>query len=279
MANEITIRGSDSASGSRGFPWPVLEAGNGSFPKGVYSVELTEGNPGQSFRLIHKVAGARLIEDWISAGRILFVCTVASPVSAYRRVHHSKTPIQEIMWEPDSLGSPPLFTPMIVSSADLDHMISAEYDGVSPSWDGKTIRLLEGSRVAVCPTFALRPGLIGLFDFQVEDDFAAGRFKVQPSTEEGFRFRVFLAKDLFDHLKYQRQEPIGANIMTHIVSSALSHLKRDYRDDDGHSEGWQSFSSLKSLADMLDSRDLGHWSDEDFDPEWVATCLYPHRIA
>ena len=255
----------------------MLEAGNGSFPHGVYSVELTEGNPGQSFRLTHKVVGARLIEDWISTGRVRFVCTVASPVSAYRRVHHSTNPSQEIQWEPDDLGSPPLFTPMIVSSCDLGHTISAESDGVSPSWDGKTISLPEGSRVAVCPTFALRPGLIGLFDFQMEDDFASGRFRVQPSTEEGFRFKVLLARDLFDHLKYQRQEPMGANIMTHIVSSALSHLKRDYADDDGQSEGWQSFPSLKSLADMLDSKDLGHWSDEDFDPEWVATSLYPHR--
>ena len=277
MSNEITVLGSDTAPGSRVFAWPVLEAGNGSFPQGAYTIRLTRGDPSRSLQLTHEVAGAGLIEKWIASGKVLFVCTVAAPISAYRAVHLSEVPTQDVSWNPDDLGEPPKFTPMIVSSRNLEHVISADSDGVVPQWVGRTIRLQRGARIAVCQTFALRAGLIGLFDFRLQDRFPPGRFKVEPSTEEGFRFKVFLAKNLYDYLRYLRQEPSGANIMTHIVSSALSHLKRSYADDD-EAEGWQSFSGLRALADHLDSKGLGHWGDEGFDPEFAATSLYPHRL-
>lgn len=277
MANEITVRGSDTAHGSRVFAWPVLEAGNGSFSEGVYTVRLIQGQPGRSFQLTHEVAGASLIERWIAAGKILFVCTVASPISAYRTAHYSVTPTHEVSWDADDIGDYPKFTPMLVSSCALEHTISAESDGVVLQWDGIKVRLPKGSRVAICPTFAMRSGLIGLFDFKLAKDFPPGRFKVEPSTEEGFRFKVYLARNLFEHLRYQRQEASRANIMTHVVSSAFSQLQRNYADDDD-SEGWQSYSGLRSLADYLSSKGFGHWGDDNFDPEFVATSLHPHMV-
>ena len=277
MANEITVLGSDTAPGSRVFEWPVLEAGNGSFPEGAYTVRLTQGQPGRSFQLAHEVTGASLIERWITDGKILFVCTVASPISAYRAAHYSATPTHEVSWEPDDLGEHPKFTPMIVSSCGFEHRISADSDGVVPQWNRTKVRLRKGSRIAVCPTFELRSGLIGLCDFRLEERFAPGCFKVEPSTEEGFRFKVYLASDLFGYLQYQRQEASRANVMTHVVSAAFSHLKHNFSDDD-ESEGWRSFSGLRSLADFLRTKGLGHWGDEGFDPEFVATSLYPHRL-
>ena len=277
MANEITVLGSDTAPGSRVFEWPVLEAGNSSFPEGIYTVRLTQGQPGRSFQLTHEVTGAGLIERWIADGKTLFVCTVASPISAYRATHYSATATHEVSWDPNDLGEHPKFTPMIVSSCAIEHMISAESDGVVRQWNRKRIRLQKGSRIAMCPTFELRSGLIGLFDFRLEKRFAPGCFKVEPSTEEGFRFKVYLASDLFVYLRYQRQEASRANVMTHVVSAAFSHLKRNFGDDD-ESEGWRSFSGLRSLADFLRAKGLGHWRDEGFDPEFVATSLYPHRL-
>lgn len=277
MTNEITVLGSDTAPGSRVFAWPVLEAGNGSYPQGAYTVRLAQGQPGRSFHLTHEVTGAGLIESWLAAGKILFVCAVASPISAYRTTQYSATANQEVSWDPDDLGEHPKFTPVLVSSCSFEHTISANSDGVVPQWNGIKVRLQRGSRIAVCPTFQLRSGLIGLFDFRLEEAFLYGRFKVEPSTEEGFRFKVYLAKNLFEYLQYQRQEASKANIMTHIVSSALSHLKSNYAEDD-EDEGWRSFSGLRSLATYLRSEGLGHWSDDNFDPEFVATSLYPHRV-
>ena len=277
MVMEITARTSDPSAVSRAFPWPVLEAGNGSFVEGSYTVALEHKRPGRSFTMLHRVHGAKLITDWIEDGKVLFICSVAAPNSAYRTLHASDNPEQTIEWDPDDLGTYPLFTPMIVASSDFEHFVDSDADGVSPLWDGRTLHLLKGSRLAVCSTFALQSGVLGLLEFCLKEDYAPGVFSVEPSREDGFKFKVYLAEDLFNHLKYQRQEVAGANIMTHVVSAALTYLKNDFSRDDGD-EGWQSYINLRALANHLESRDLGCWDDENFEPELVATRLYPHRI-
>ena len=277
MAMEISARASDPSPVSRAFPWPVLEAGNGSFAEGVYTVALEHKNPGRSFTMLHKIHRAKLIKDWIKVGKVRFVCSVAAPVSAYRTLHVSEAPEQTIEWDPEDLGSYPLFTPMIVSADNFEHVVNSEVDGVSRLWDGKRLHLLKGSRIAVCSTFALQSGVLGLLDFCLKEEYSPGVFKVEPSREEGFKFKVYLAEDLFSHLKYQRQEVAGANIMTHIVSAAMTYLRNDFSGDDGE-EGWESYINLRALAHYLQSRGLGCWDDDNFEPELVATSLYPHRI-
>ena len=277
MAMQISISTSDPASATRAFPWPVLEAGNSSFKDSVYSVSLEHKEPGRSFSLTHEVEGAGLITNWINTGRVRFVCSVAAPVSAYRELHVSDVPIQMIEWDPDDLGSHPLFTPMIVSGSDIEHIIDSERDDVNPLWNGKTLRLSKGSRVAVCSTFALKSGVLGLLDFCLQEDYEPGVFKVEPSREEGFKFKVYLSPNLFVHLKYHRHETPGTNIMTHIVSAALTHLKNDFAEDDGE-EGWRSYINLSALAELLELKGLGHWENDDFEPELVATSLYPHKV-
>ena len=277
MAMQISIRTSDSASATRAFPWPVLEAGNSSFANGVYSVSLEHKEPGRSFSLTHEVEGAELITNWINTSRVRFVCSVATPVSAYRKLHVSDTPMQMIEWDPDDLGSHPLFTPMIVSGSDITHTIDAERDDVNLLWNGKKLQLSKGSRVAVCSTFALKSGVLGLLDFCLREDYKPGVFKVEPSRVADFKFKVHLSQNLFTHLYNHRHETSRANIMTHIVSAALTHLKNDSLKDDGE-EGWESYINLRSLADTLDSKGLGHWENDDFEPELVATSLYPHKV-
>ena len=65
--------------------------------------------------------------------------------------------------------------------------------------------------------------------------------------------------------------------MTHIVSAALTYLKQDYDKDDGE-EGWKSYNNLVAFAEFLEEKQLGHWSDDDFEPEAVATRLYPIKV-
>ena len=277
MSMQISIRASDPASGSRAFPWPVLEAGNGSFIDGVYSVSLKQKDPGKSFFLTHEIKNAELVTNWIHEGKVRFVCSVATPVSAYRKLHISDKPRQVVKWEPDDLGSYPFFTPMIVTAIDIGHTVDAKIDGVDPLWDGRTLNLLKGSRIAICSTFALQSGVLGLLDFCLKEDFESGQFQVEPSREGGFKFKVHLAEDLLTYLKHHRRKIVGGNIMTHIVSAALTHLKQDYDKDDGE-EGWESYNNLDVFAKFLEEKQLGHWSDDDFEPEAVATRLYPIKV-
>lgn len=272
----ISVSTAEAASSIRAFPWPVLEAGNGAYLEGMYSVDIEHRERGRSFMLHHRVEGARLLQRWIEEGTVLFACAAAAPVSAYRKIHRSSDPSHLVSWDPDDLGSHPVFTPMIVVGAEMHHAVDAHRDGLNALWDDQTIELPKGARLAVGPTFALQSGALGLLDFVKDERLAAGQFRVEASREGGFRFKVYLAADLFRSLAPERQDAVRWNIMTHIVSAAFARLQRDYGQDDGE-EGWRSFANLVSLAAEMDRRNMPHWKDDEFEPELVATEFYPHK--
>ena len=110
----ISVRSSDLGSGTRAFAWPVLEAGNGSYSEGAYTVDVVHKEPGRSFELKHSVAHATLVERWMEEDKVLFVCAVSAPISAYRKLHMANANPHLVAWMPDDLGAHPLFTPMIV---------------------------------------------------------------------------------------------------------------------------------------------------------------------
>lgn len=275
----ISARAADPGNSSRAFPWPVLEVGNYSFPNGVYTVTCTDKDAGKSIELRHEVQGAALIERWLDSGKLDFICTVASPRSMYRMLHKSSTPEHDIAWQQQELGEYPMFTPMIVARESIQHVAEADADGLNQIWDGRNLVLPKGARIAVGPTFRFKSGISGLLDFNLDADLSLGRFRIQPSHEDGFKFKVHLAIDLYQHLRHRRNELAGKNVMVHIVSAALSMLKREYyQDDEETGEGWQSHRNLIGLADLLEQQGLGHWSEDNFQPEFAATGLYPHVI-
>lgn len=280
MANRIYIRASDTASAIRVLPWPVLEVGNLAFPEGSYSISVDYRkvkDPGKSLSLTHAIESAPLISRWAGEGKLQFACAVAAPISAYRALVASSEPTQTLRWNPDDIGAHPVFTPMVVARAEIEHRVDSKRDGVAPLWNGHMLRLPKGAKVAIGPTFALTSGLLGLLDFSLEEKLQAGQFRIDPSQEHGFKFKVRLAGDLYGYLRGGRREQTGANIMTHIVSSALGRLASKYAKDDGE-EGWRSYPNLVALAALLEAREIPHWSDENFDPAQAATTLHPHRL-
>lgn len=276
---KISARAADPNPSSRALPWPVLEAGNASFPEGEYSVTCENKETGQSFTLRHQVQGAPLIERWLAAGKVEYVCTVAAPRSMYRKLHKSGTPEQVIAWQQSDLGEFPMFTPMLVARETIAHTVVAVSDGLNPLWNGRELNLPPGARIAVGPTFKFQSGIAGMLDFVEDKDLPDGQFQVTESHEDGFKFKVHLATNLHRHLKFHRNDAAEKNIMVHIVSAALSLLQREYRDDNDAEGGWQSFPNLSSLAARLQERSIPHWAEEGFQPELAATQLYPHILA
>ena len=281
MPTEISVRGSDLSSSSRAFAWPVLEAGNGSYTNGLYSVFCEAKEHGKSLSLTHSIRDASLIQEWMVSGKVSFVCSVAAPRSMYRKLHISSSQGQLIEWSQCDLGEYPMFTPMIVTRDKIVHVANSESDGLSPIWGGRELRLPKGARVAVGATFKLQSGINGMLDFNLDDRLGTGQYRVEPSSEDGFKFKVFLAPDLYQHLRYRRGDLAGANIMTGVVNTAFNILRRDYCEDDSENDGesWRSFRNLIGLTALLDEQGLGHWSDENFKPEMAATGLYPHRLS
>ena len=76
----------------------------------------------------------------------------------------------------------------------------------------------------------------------MDEGLSPGQMRVEPSSENGFIFKVYLAPTLYNYLKHRRKEMPGTNIMVHIISSALGILQRDYsKAEDEEGTGWQTY--------------------------------------
>ena len=276
MNNIITVaRSSSNAIRSHGFP--VLEAGNLSFPRGRYSLEFEPGKDRLSFDLKHQIEDAPLISRLLSEKCAKYVCTVSSPISSYRRTHMSDNSLQHISWETEDLGEPPLFTPMIVSTECSKLKLDQERDGVHEFWHGQVVFLSKGSRLGLGPVVQLRASILQLLSLHADPTLPEGVFFVDAETEQGFQFRVTLNPRLHAFLKYPDKDPTREHIMVHIVTACLSLLQRNFENDDDDG-GWKSHRNLQAFAKFLESKTLPHWTDEEFRPEKVATLLYPHAL-
>lgn len=281
MSGTVEIRASDPASASRALPWPILEAGNASYPAGVYRISVDYrgvGSPDKAVSITHEVEGAPLIDRWLAEGKLRYACAVAVPRSAYRELERSTAATQVLKWEPEDLGSHPVFSPMVLANETITHVVDAAKDGLDALWDGRGLEVPKGGRVAVGQVFALKSGLLGLLDFSLDEKLGRGQFRVEASQEDGFKFKIRLAGNLYGYLSGGRKEEVGTNIMTHVVSAALGVLASKYSEDDG-GEGWRSYPNLEALAALLERRGLVHWSDKEaFDPALTATTLHPHEV-
>ncbi len=278
MPEIITEAG--SASGSvRMHAFPVLEVGNLSFPDGRYTVSFEPGSDESSFQITHRIEQAQLINDLITEGLTKFICMVSSPASSYRACHISESASHVVCWKEDDLGEPPLFTPMVVVSKPFKRTLDQECHGIHRLWHGQEIGFQTGMRLAVGSVVQLRSSVLSLLVFYTNEDLEDGEFQVKAETQEGFRFRVELAPNLHRFLQYRIRHRSRSHIITHIVSACFSHLMTHYADDDDEDGGWRSSRGLRALADLLESKNLPHWSEKnDFNPELVATKLYPHKI-
>ena len=259
------------ANAIRAHSHPVLEPGNLSYPDGCYTVDFSPGSDHSSFTIKHQIEGAPLIVRLLGQKRAQYVCTVSSPISAYRRTHVSDEAAHEIRWDMEDLGEPPLFTPMIVCTAARKLNLSQDQDGVHSLWNGAHISLQRGSRLALGHVIQLRSSIFHLLSLRKKEDLREGTFFVDVETEP-FRFHVNLSPDLHKFLKWSEADPTRNNIMTHIVTACFALLQRDFSYDNED-------RNLLALGEFLESKNLPHWSDsENFRPEKVATALYAHIL-
>ena len=163
---------------------------------------------------------------------------------------------------------------MIVSMQAQELVIDAKRDGAHKAWNGATIRLLKGSRLAIGPVIQLQSSPLQMIVIVQNPELSEGAFFVQPRSEPPFRFEVNVSPKLHAYLQRKAGE-LRPSIMTHIVTGCFRLLQHSYSRDSEEEGGWRSDRSLLALRDYLESKGLGHWSDDDFRPEEAATVLYP----
>ena len=260
------------ANAVRSHEHPMLESGNLSFPNGRYWLDFVPDEDRSSYRITHRVEGAAFISRLLDEGKARYTCVVSSPVSAYRQTHVSERAEHEVRWEIDELGEPPLFTPAIVCWEPHEVRFSTKRDGVHPIWDRQTVALHKGSRLALGGVIQLQSSILQLLSIHTDDRLDDGQLDVEIESEP-FRFRANVGANLYQCLRHQGGE-IRRSIMTHIVTACLARLQYDYAEDNGES-GWQSHRNLRALGDFLAANGHGHWTDDGFRPEKVATAIYP----
>lgn len=262
----------------RGYPWPVLEEGNRSFPDGEYAPEISMGADGASVTITHIMRGAPLIKRLLAEGTVCFGCTISVPITGFRKfiTAPAKQEVQRIEWDQNQVGEPPFIHPLAVCAQEHEFTITGD-DGVSPMWVGKRVKLAKGSKIVLGPFFRTASTLKHLITIEQKPELESGQLEIEASSSDGFYFKARVAEDLFKFLR----QPGGVeaqkhrkSIMTHIVSCCFEQLHTNYKVD----EDWDSYSNLKELAADMEDKGLGHWGNEDFKPEVAATALEPHRV-
>lgn len=264
----------------RSLPYPVIEEGNLSYPRGEYLVETTPQQDGVSVLLNHAVIGAAFLEGVISAGKAKYGCLVSVPLTGYRKLHLSDHACQRVKWDMDVVGEPPMLRPIIISVAEIYCMLGPS-DGVAQAWQGREITIPKGARLALKSYLRPNSSLHHLLKVENNTSLRDGCFEVKPCEEDGFYFKVQAASDLFPFLQNASgHEAHRKSVLTHVAGRCLEILAREYsgQDEEGEDDSkWKSFRNLEALANELVKHELPIWDEEGFAADKVATRLYPHR--
>jgi len=266
---------------------PVLEPGSRAFPQGCYrltfeqtrSPESDPSSDEMTFTLCHHIENAPFITRLVKAGQAEFACIVAAPRSSYRKLHRSPRPEQAIACHRADLGEPPLFTPLVVCTDQVELTLDADRDGVNEIWQDQTITLHKGQRLAIGSIIRLETSMTHLLSMQADDTLEPGQFIVEERTEP-YQFSVKVHPDLHRFLRYksdQSDQSVRHNIIVHIVTACLALLQREWKEGDDDKD-WESVPHLKAFAAYLEAKGIRHWTDEDFRPEEAATRLYPLEV-
>lgn len=263
----------------RSLPYPVLEDGNLSYPKGEYTVDADPQADGASVSIRHKIQGAPFLDQMLSLGQAKYGCLVSVPLTGYRKLHLSSDAHQLVQWDIAVVGEPPMLRPLVVSTTEITHTLRAD-DGVAEAWQGREIKLPRGARLALRRYLRASSSLFELLEINQDQNLPDGSFEVKPCEEDGFYFKATVAQDLSLFLRNSGgHEDHRRSILTHIVSRCFEILERDYRgqSDDREAAEWEQFRNLKALSHELGRHYLPAWYEDGFSADKVATQLYPHR--
>lgn len=283
MTDTIKISSSDPIKGKLpSYAWPVLHKGSTNFPSAEYIIEFSrEGE--SSITIKHEITNSEFINALLKTDKAKYACVISSPSSFYREVFIStdNCPTQILNLTPENYAEPPFFNPVVILTEPLKNLSVDDYlTDMSPLWSGVNLNIPKGAKLAIGPIFKLSGSLVKMLIFRAEPEMKNGQFEVKERTSDGFRFEVNLSQDLFDYIKYSKESKGRKNILTHVITAALSLLQRKYG---GSKEGeeidpWKLHPNLNVLYKHLELKNCLTWEQEDFSPEKVATALYQIEI-
>lgn len=263
-------------------PYPCLDIGNLSFPSGLYETSVRSLADGVSAQITHNLQGAPLLEQLISEGRASFGCLLSVPLTGYRKFSFSEgeNNVQTIKWDLGMVGEPPILKPILVSLDSFTITLSKK-DGVAEIWQGRTVEFPKGAQLARGRYMRSVASFQSLLAITLDADLPQGSFLVRDNENDGFRFSVYVAKDLNKFLENYRRgintdHQLYRSIGVHMASMCFAMLQAEQGIDLESGEAkWEKHRNLLMLSDFLADRGLPHWSDEDFSADKIAMQLHP----
>ena len=255
-------------------PYPVLEAGNLSFPDGIYDPKIEMGQDGYSAKIEHHISGAPFIDKLIEEGVVGFYCLLSVPKASVRRLDETSQ-IGEITWEKDIVSEPPKLRPILVYTGEDKEYTFTEKCGVAELWQGKTINLPKGARLARGSFLNVDSSECSFLRLNKSENYSRGTIDVEASEENGFSFVITAAPDIYKFVRSGGNDPLRLAILTAVVARCFSILKKHYKEN--QTDGNDNFSNLKLLSAKLKKEYDCDWNDENFDPMLAATKLYPFQ--
>ena len=242
---------------------------------------MPSGNSATKVTIRHELKGAPFVEKLIQNGKAQFACLLSVPKTGFRKLCRADSDEQEISWDLDIAGEHPILGPVIVYVGDGMSCKLTGKDGVAGIWQNRKIEFPKGARLARGRYLRTSNTMRQLLRVQCSESMKKGGFTVKPNSNDGFYFALEAARDIFQFLQNpQGESALRKSILVHAVSQCLNILKTDYgaSQEDDETGQWEQYRNLKSLSDLLGDRNMGHWSDEDFDTVRVATELYPIEV-
>ena len=189
---------------------------------------------------------------------------------------------QEISWNMDIVGEPPILGPVIIYTGDgIIGRKLTEQDGVARIWQNREINIPKGARLAKGSYLRTSNTMQDLLKVRCNSDMEKGSFTVKPNYNDGFYFALEAATDIFQFLQNpQGESALRRSIIVHAVSQCLNILKNEFNPsgEDDEKGQWEQHRNLTSLSNLLEDKGMRNWNDDDFDAVRVATRLYPIQI-
>ena len=263
--------------------WPVLHPQSLDYVDGEYVTEnLNESNGKTTIR--HRISGENLVRRLVASGQAVFAVEIAAPHSAYRRIEvaeesSSTFVAQDLSWDQELTSYPVFIRPLVVfdTVSRLEQRLDSKRDGVHAAWNNVKIVLQPGAILAHEEFYRPSSGLSMLrLAADEQNVLPEGSFKVETSEIDGFTFKVFMHRKLFDDL----QNPGASSnhrdsILTGALVAGLATLQREFSGDVGSSTNWDHFQNLRALHSVLQKHELPTWEEDNFDPALAATVLKP----
>ena len=242
--------------------------------------------PSDAIAVLHRITGNNLVSQLLMERQAEFSCTIVSPHCAYRRVEKAaSTPRQTdegvelqqtIQIVTDQFANPVMFQPAVITNAPVGAITAHESHGLDDLWIGQTVELPIAATIAIAPFWNAKTVFQSILRLRRVSDgsLKPGSFEVKESTEQGFYFLVEVEEGLFKGLRNPMSFEHRNSIYTMALAQGLQILHEKFSEQ----ETWMEYQNLRLLFQMLKSRNVPTWDDDDFKPNQVAAAFHPHVL-